>query len=276
MLAYLILRNFLAVFEAKMVKIVVFSVLFCVVAVNCASPSTIDWCQMEEKYCNGREHIACEPNSFEYDPDSSGIEIVRMSKELKKVAVDTHNRHRSSVASGKIPGLSSATKMEKMVWNDHLAYVAEQHVKHGNFEHDQCRSFAQFPLSGQNLGIIYSSIPLRNLSQTLEDHINLFFDELTIVRDSMPSCIDTFTSYSPACIEAGHFTVMVKDINNAVGCAMAKFQAIYTGRPYFTVLTTCNYAHTNLISHQIYARGKPCLECASIGKSCEKATKLCV
>uniref|UniRef100_A0A1L8DR41 Putative scp-like extracellular protein n=1 Tax=Nyssomyia neivai TaxID=330878 RepID=A0A1L8DR41_9DIPT len=255
-----------------MVKIVLFSVLSCALMANCA----IDWCQMEEKYCNGREHIACEPNSFDYDEDSSGIEIVRMTKELKKIALNTHNRHRSSVASGKIPGIPSATKMEKMVWNDNLAYVAEQHVKHGNFQHDQCRSFAQFPLSGQNLGIIYSSIPIRNVSNILEDHINLYFDELTIVRDSMPSCIDTFTATSPACIDAGHFTVMVKDINNAVGCAMAKFQAIYTGRPFFTVLSTCNYGHTNLINHQIYATGTPCSECASIGKSCEKATKLCV
>uniref|UniRef100_A0A6B2E6B5 Putative conserved secreted protein n=1 Tax=Phlebotomus kandelakii TaxID=1109342 RepID=A0A6B2E6B5_9DIPT len=236
----------------------------------------IDWCQMEEKYCNGREHIACEPNSFPVDEGSSNIEIIPMKRELKKVIVDSHNRHRSNVAAGRVPGIPKASKMEKMIWNDNLAYVAAQHVKHANFEHDQCRSSAQFPFSGQNLAIIYSSIPIRNYTQTVIEHIDLFFDEVSIVRDSMMSCIDVFTAYNPPCIEAGHFTVMVKDVNNAVGCAMAKFKAIYSGRSLFTVLTTCNYGHTNLISHPIYARGTSCSACASVGKSCEKTTKLCV
>ncbi|XP_055717007.1 antigen 5 like allergen Cul n 1-like [Phlebotomus papatasi] len=254
-----------------MVKILLYCLLFCVLIVDCA----INWCQMEEKYCYGREHIACEPNSFPVDDDSTRIEIIPMKKELKKVAVDTHNRHRSNVAAGKVPGIPTAAKMEKMVWNDNLAFVAGQHVKHANFEHDQCRSFAQFPFSGQNLAIIYSSIPIRNYTQILQEHIDLFFDEVSLIRN-MPSCLDKFTTYRPICIDAGHFTVMVKDINNALGCAMAKFQSNYNGRSLYTVLTTCNYGHTNLISHPIYDRGTPCSACASIGKSCEKATKLCV
>ncbi|XP_059621347.1 antigen 5 like allergen Cul n 1-like [Phlebotomus argentipes] len=259
--------------DCAMVKTVLFSVLSCIF-MSCWA---VDWCQMEEKYCYGREHIACEPNSFPIGGDSSEIEIIPMRGELMAVAVDTHNRHRSNVAAGRVAGIPMATKMEKMVWNDDLAFVAEQHVKHGNFQHDQCRSFAQFPLSGQNLAIIYSSIPITNNTATLQEHIDLFFGEVSIVRDQqMLSCIDDFTINNPPCIDAGHFTVLVKDINNALGCAMAKFRALYGGRWLHTVLTTCNYGHTNLISHPIYATGTPCSACASIGKSCENATKLCV
>ncbi|GAB0098727.1 hypothetical protein DMENIID0001_145160 [Sergentomyia squamirostris] len=255
-----------------MVKSAFLSAIFNVLLVECAT----NWCQMEQEYCQGREHIACEPNSFPSDPNARDIEMIPMTKEIKKLIVDTHNRYRSMVAAGKVSGIPSAAKMEKMSWNDSLAFVASKHAKHANFEHDQCRSFAQFPFSGQNLAIIYSSVPIRDIQATLREHIELFFNEVELIQDGKTSCIDFFTTYNPSCLEAGHFTAMVKDINNTVGCSLARFRTYYSDRLLYTLLTTCNYGHTNLISHPIYTTGQPCSACKSIGKSCEVTTKLCI
>ncbi|GAB0098729.1 hypothetical protein DMENIID0001_145180 [Sergentomyia squamirostris] len=232
------------------------------IAAVCGAAQAIDWCAMEAQYCGTKEHIACEPNSFKMGTDVRNIQRVDIWSEIQWTIVERHNMYRRRVASGQEPGLSSASKMRQMSWNDDLAYVANAHAKHANFEHDQCRDFDEFPQSGQNLAIGWSSQPFTNFTAALQDHVDMWYeDEMPIVRDRMLSCVDKFTG-TPNCLEAGHFTVMVKDSNNAVGCAAYTFEQLMDGNWWYTLLTTCNYADTNMQNSPIYARGAACSACS--------------
>ncbi|GAB0098730.1 hypothetical protein DMENIID0001_145190 [Sergentomyia squamirostris] len=227
-----------------------------------AAAQAINWCAMQTQYCGTKEHIACEPNSFKMGTNVTDIQVVSLTTDIKNMIVDRHNYYRRRVASGQEPGLSSASKMRQMFWNDNLAYVANAHAKHANFQHDQCRASNEFPYSGQNLAISWSSQPFINIQATLQGQVNSWYDtEMSIVRDRMQSCIDKFTS-SPNCLEAGHFTVMVKDSNRACGCAAYTFRQFMQGNWWYTLMTTCNYADTNMLNSPIYARGAACSACS--------------
>lgn len=56
----------------------------------------------------------------------------------------------------------------------------------------------------------------------------------------------------------GHFTVMVNDKNNAVGCAMVRYQA--NGYKYNYLV--CNYGYTNVLGQQVYESGQTASRCA--------------
>ncbi|GAB0098728.1 hypothetical protein DMENIID0001_145170 [Sergentomyia squamirostris] len=231
------------------------------VAVVGAGVQGIDWCAMKTQYCGGAEHIACEPNSFPMGSGIRNLKVVPITTEIKNMFVTRHNYYRSRIALGQEPKLPAASRMRQMSWNDNLAYVANAHAKHGNFQHDTCREFTEFPDSGQNLAMGYSSIPFTNILASLESHVDLWYtDEMAIVRDKMPSCIDKFTG-SPNCLEAGHFTVLVKDSNRACGCAAYTFETQISGTWWYTLLTTCNYADTNIGNQAVYAKGAACSGC---------------
>ncbi|XP_055716958.1 antigen 5 like allergen Cul n 1-like [Phlebotomus papatasi] len=239
----------------------------------------INWCEMEERYCSGREHIACHPNSFPMAGDNvRNIQVVEVTDELIRAGVDRHNYHRSNVASGSVEGIPSAIAMQKMAWHLDLAFVAGEHVRNAYFQHDECRYFTEFPHSGQNLAKYYSYTPYTNLTQVFETLIDLWYDEMTIVRDEKPSCIDSFTIENPNCRGTGHFTVMVNDINGFLGCGFATFEEYMSDYDYwwYTFMVTCNYQGNNIIDHPIYATGTPCSGCAAVGRQCDSETSLCV
>lgn len=59
----------------------------------------------------------------------------------------------------------------------------------------------------------------------------------------------------------GHFTVMVADKNNRVGCAVARFTQAGQSGGQKTSLTACNYSYTNLSGLPIYRKGPVASEC---------------
>ncbi|XP_055693779.1 venom allergen 5-like [Lutzomyia longipalpis] len=242
--------------------------------VGVGAQSNINWCNMKTQYCRGLDHIACEPNNFPYATGVRNIQIVPMTDAIKTAIVDRHNFYRSRIAKAGESGVPGAAKMEKMVWNNDLAYVAEQHAKHANFQHDDCRSFTTFPNSGQNLASGSSSAPFSSLVDNIQTHIDLWYGEVAAIKDKL-KCIDSFT-LTDNCLDAGHFTVMVKDVNNAVGCSAVTFEQQYGTRWFYSLLTTCNYADTNVINQRIYNTGTSCSACASVKKSCESSSGLCV
>uniref|UniRef100_A0A6B2E6R9 Putative antigen 5-like salivary protein n=1 Tax=Phlebotomus kandelakii TaxID=1109342 RepID=A0A6B2E6R9_9DIPT len=232
------------------------------------SVHAIDWCQMEAEFCDGEEHIACEPNSFGTPTNVRNIQVVQLSDADKQSIVDRHNNFRRKVAQGQESGLPSASKMEEMYWDDNLAFVAGEHVKHGNFEHDQCRASTAYPSAGQNLATGSSSVAYSSIIAQVLGHVDMWYNkEMPIVRDDMPSCVGTFT-LSPNCLKAGHFTAVVKESSFAVGCAVATFETQIQGNWWYSVLTTCDYANTNMLDEAVYTQGTTCSACGSIGKTC--------
>lgn len=56
----------------------------------------------------------------------------------------------------------------------------------------------------------------------------------------------------------GHFTVMVNDKNNAVGCALV----LHESNGYKMDYLVCNYGYTNVLGQQVYEPGWPASKCA--------------
>ncbi|XP_055693741.1 antigen 5 like allergen Cul n 1-like [Lutzomyia longipalpis] len=252
----------------------VFWTILAVILTTLGVNGQINWCQMEAQYCSGSEHIACQPNSFPMGQNVRNIQIIPMLPSLIQAGVDRHNYHRSNVAAGRVWGIPSATTMQQMTWHSDLAFVAAEHARHANFQHDQCRSFSEFPFSGQNLAIRWSSQPFSDYTGEFISFIDMWYDdEMPIVRDQMPGCINNFQS---ACLPAGHFTVMVKENNRALGCALVSFEQFMSNSWWYAMMVTCNYAETNMLNQRIFATGTPCSGCGAIGRQCDASTSLCV
>lgn len=57
--------------------------------------------------------------------------------------LETHNRLRSQVAQGAVPNQPGAQNMQEMVWDDELAYKAQQWAEQCTFEHDPGRYLSE-------------------------------------------------------------------------------------------------------------------------------------
>lgn len=61
--------------------------------------------------------------------------------------------------------------------------------------------------------------------------------------------------------EIGHWSVMVNDLQNALGCAVCQFN---TGGAFpFNTYLVCNYSHTNIIGAPIYTAGPDTSQCTT-------------
>ncbi|GAB0101029.1 hypothetical protein DMENIID0001_171500 [Sergentomyia squamirostris] len=245
-----------------MLKLVLLLAVVGVGVQGCEMHNTIDWCAMQQQFCDGREHIACEPNTFKIAGDDvRNIQQVPMTADMKKMLVDRHNMYRRRVALGEESKLACASKMRQMTWDDNLAYTADAHAKHARYDHDSCHGFTDFPQSGQNLAGYFVTHPYANLTETAQNLVDvLYTGEMIALRDDAPSCIEKFSG-SLECPRYGHFTIIVKDSNRALGCAVYTFDKKYNGDWWYAILLTCNYGDNNIMDAPIYAKGEPCSEC---------------
>lgn len=212
------------------------------------------WCKIQEKYCDGNEHIACEPNSFPYNNEVNDLKVLPITTELIKFIVDKHNYYRNQVASGKVINYSSAAAMNQIKWDKDLQTTAEIFAKHGTYQHDKCRATETSPNAGQNLGYSRSTDELTNVTKVFETRIDRWFNEYTID----PSIVKGYYSNSGA----GHFTAMMRDETALIGCAAASFNFIASDRKRYQILVACNYQFTNMRQEPTYVPGKPCTGCS--------------
>lgn len=232
--------------------------LFLVLALACSSivgQSQIDWCQVKQQYCGSSYHIACMPNNFPTQTnDCLNVQLVLMNATLKNQILNTHNAYRQEIASGSNPKFPQAKKLAVIEWDDTLQFLAEKHVSYCSFEHDECRATPQYPLSGQNL--YYQTMwNMPNASSALEDGMEAWFEEWEIARAGVVDNLvwDDWEAY--------HFTVMVNDRNNRVGCGLIKYTTMMGTWVMDSFMLTCNYQYTNMMSTPVYTRGSPCSEC---------------
>lgn len=66
-----------------------------------------------------------------------------------------------------------------------------------------------------------------------------------------------FLFWSTGSKKIGHFTIMVNDKNDAVGCALSRFQE--NGFKYNYLV--CNYAYTNILQRPVYEKGATASKC---------------
>lgn len=222
--------------------------------------SSIDeyWCAVQKKYCFGSPHIACDPNGFSLD-DAEGYNIrkIELTQKNKDEIVAVHNQYRNRLASGEYTklGFPAALKLTEMKWDDTLQFLAEKHAAYGQMKHDGCRATPQYPSSGQNL---FQSMTTGDLASGVEfiRAADMWFDEIKVANKSLVTNIQFEHVW-----EAGHFSVMVNDKNNRIGCGAALFNEDWQGWTFNGILITCNYQYTNMIDTPTYVPGKPCSSC---------------
>nr|XP_054925380.1 CRISP/Allergen/PR-1-like [Dermacentor andersoni] len=96
-------------------------------------------------------HTACKPPNPRCRIRDSGV-----TARERQLILKMHNRVRSKVAFGLLPGFPPAANMRKLYWNAELAYVAQAHANQCTSEwaqkHDQpsARKTVNFDTVGQN------------------------------------------------------------------------------------------------------------------------------
>lgn len=219
----------------------------------------IDWCEVERRYCSGKKHIACEPNSFAYNDRCKNASLLPMSAAQKNLIVHLHNHYRNEIAGGRIKKFPEAKRMGEMKWDDTLQHLAGVHAKHCTFAHDECRAPPQYPYSGRNIFYQATLGYVPNATDAIERGLKGWFEEW---QEAKPSLVDKLTADQT---QVFHFTVMSHDKNNRVGCAMIEYLAEeqQSKTPFDAFLLTCNYEYTNVLNEPMYEKGKACSSCPS-------------
>ena len=178
-----------------------------------------------------------------------------MTSTLKNFILDKHNQFRQQIASGSNSKFPSAKDMHVMQWDDTLQFLAETHVSHCSFQHDQCRATPDYPYAGQNLYYKATSQANPNATAAVESGLNSWFNEWTIAD---PNIVD---SIQWEMWRAFHFSVMVHDQNNNVGCGLLKYNYMSGSYEMNSYMLTCDYGYTNMLNEPMYLTGTPCSEC---------------
>lgn len=224
-----------------------------------SAQSTIDWCAVKTQFCGANPHIACLPNNFTATGLSTNPQSVVLTQTMKDNILNAHNMYRNDVAGGEWSNMSftAAAKMGEMKWDTTLEYVANAHAAYGEFKHDSCRATPSYPYSGQNLYLYMSSAANFNYETAVSQASKSWFKELYTVPAN-PAMLDKLLASH---MGAGHFSVMVNDKNNFVGCSASTFKFNNGGTWWFSLMVTCNYQYTNMLNNPVYVRGTPCSSC---------------
>lgn len=211
-------------------------------------------------------HIACRPPNPECNLRSSGLTAAE-----KKLLVDLQNRFRSMVARGNAEGYPPAANMQKLVWDDGLAEVAQAHASQCLLKHTPAASRAttRFRLTGQNLVAFRSKKAWPASNRDIDRAVRVWFHE---VKNYPPPRLDKFTQ--PRHTPVGHFTQLVWAGTQYVGCGTATF-TMKSQPERMTRMYVCDYAAPgNLAGEPVFLPGKPCSRCPR-GTACEAETGLC-
>uniref|UniRef100_A0A293N5X7 Venom allergen 5 n=1 Tax=Ornithodoros erraticus TaxID=265619 RepID=A0A293N5X7_ORNER len=213
-----------------------------------------------QKMPPGMTHTACKPPPSSCNKIDSGV-----SAGDKKVILETHNRLRSQIASGKVPGYPPATNMYQLEWDNELADVAQAHADQCKFKHDNSgeRFTTTFSAVGQNLATTGTTDP--SATEDWSTVIQGWFDEYKLVSASV---IRRFSSG-----RHGHFTQVVWAKTKYIGCGLLK----YKKGAFVSWLYTCNYGPAgNYLGDPVYDdNGATCSKCPG-DAPCYKATNLCI
>ncbi|XP_077507823.1 scoloptoxin SSD552-like [Amblyomma americanum] len=219
------------------------------------------------EYRSIQNHTACLPPNHKCSILSSGLTSAE-----QKLFLNIHNKFRSVVARGRLPGFPPSSNMRKLRWDSGLAEVAEAHAKQCIFRHDsgRLRVTIKFLRTGQNMAAFWesnNSSPGRN---EIEKAVRSWFDEY---KDYSPSSVLSFTQNAVGPV--GHFTQVIWANTQYMGCGAVLYSkgGQQGGTTKFFV---CNYADTgNIAGKPVYLPGRMCSHCPR-GAACELPAGLCV
>ncbi|XP_058839962.1 antigen 5 like allergen Cul n 1-like isoform X2 [Topomyia yanbarensis] len=215
-------------------------------------------------YCNqsicpsGGPHVACNsPYPFGYSCNGKQPQLVSMSTDLQAQILDQHNRQRSLLASGQLPGYPPAAKMPTLQWDLELQYLAEANARSCEYGHDKCRNTYWSKYVGQNIAIIRHFGLQISKPEAIKYFIDAWFNEYVYAR----AYVDSYPQYyyGP---QIGHFTQIISDRTVKIGCGMVTYKT-YNGDVWTNDYFVCNYSFTNIIGQPTYIKGAPGSQCVS-------------
>lgn len=220
--------------------------------------SGINWCKIQAETCGPtNRHIACVPNQLVSADDVSNLKLITLTKAQKYGILKQHNTYRNSLAAGTYAqlGYPSAAQMGEMKWDSTLEYLASLHASRGVGDHDECHNTRKYRSSGQSLNYLSTNATKINVSEGLTSTVDGWFNEVKIAK--MSGVVDEYIS--PYHRPAGHFSVMVNDRNNRIGCAASTMDT--ANGTWHGLLLTCNYGYDNIIGSFTYIKGPPLKGC---------------
>ncbi|EDX02933.1 antigen 5 like allergen Cul n 1 [Drosophila yakuba] len=213
-----------------------------------AFSSAQNYCDPE--LCPSGRHVACQ-SSGRFVSGCSG-EFVQVDAHIQLI-LQLHNERRNLIAGGGVSGFPSAVQMATMAWDATLAQLAAYNALQCRMAHDECRNTNTYRYAGQNLSILFTRSV--DVAVFLRQRIAAWFDEN---RDATSGDIESYQMRGGPAI--GHFTTMVNERNNRVGCAIARFTDANNVQ---ATLLVCNYAVTNVLNNPVYRAGPAASECTT-------------
>ncbi|XP_062558435.1 antigen 5 like allergen Cul n 1-like [Armigeres subalbatus] len=207
-----------------------------------------------------KPHIACNATQTFGPKCGSKAYLVAMNSTNVALILKLHNLYRSVIAQGKQNYTKSeyyppAARMPTLQWDDELALIAAANARHCVFEHDKCRNTNQLRAVGQNLAWISYYGMVQMDAQLITQMVNYWYDEYIYANQSIVEKYPR-THRGPA---IGHFTAMIADRSNKIGCAMVSF----VDSPWLRKYLVCNYSITNIINQPVYKSGPTASKCAT-------------
>lgn len=222
----------------------------------------------EDKYCGedacpgGQQNIGCGCDSSSYGPQCAGKNPskIKLDGTLKALVLKEHNTRRDMLACGSVAPHAAAARMSEVTWDNELEFLAECNAIRCTYGHDQCRSTREFPYAGQNIAsmLICGSRVLKPEEMILQS-MDAWFQEY---KNTTPAMIDEYPAKPPR-DPIGHFTVIVNDNLERIGCSYVEFEEGKRNnqncRKYIFI---CNYSYTNFVEEKTYIKtGEPAKEC---------------
>ncbi|XP_065283727.1 scoloptoxin SSD43-like isoform X2 [Dermacentor albipictus] len=216
-------------------------------------------------------HTACKPPNPRCRIRDSGV-----TARERQLILKMHNRFRSKVAFGLLPGFPPAANMRKLYWNSELASVAQAHANQCTsewaYKHDEpsARKTVNFDTVGQN-----AAWEAFNYDQSKRSWRTQIDNWIAEYADCPADRIAYFRDRDDG-VRIGHFTELIWADAQYVGCGYSYYTLDgVEGDKKYQGFYVCNYAPTgNVFSKPIYQAGPTCSSCPE-GLACERFSGLC-
>uniref|UniRef100_A0A5S6QIN4 ShKT domain-containing protein n=1 Tax=Trichuris muris TaxID=70415 RepID=A0A5S6QIN4_TRIMR len=194
------------------------------------------------------------------DKSQTASGAINLSADVRKFAVDEHNMYRRKIANGEVPNMPAATMMIELMWSDAIAAKASEWASKCEMAHTPQGYYCGldgYDNIGENLATRTTSADGLNSDEKLKDAFQRafknWFEEYKNYNFATRGC-------SKVC---GHFTQMVKDSSEKLGCGIAMcptgVKGFQLGTPSYLIV--CNYGPGNNFSN------KPAYE-TGVSKKC--------
>ncbi|XP_053672843.1 antigen 5 like allergen Cul n 1-like [Anopheles nili] len=220
--------------------------------------------QAQTNYCTtsycmaGKTNVGCNPPGTPGGVGCTGKSpaVINLNSTYQNTILLEHNKRRSQFALGQLKPFLPAKRMPTLQWDTELAKQAGNNARNCTFKHDQCRNTAVYASAGQNLAMSQFYGMTKTIDALIKEGITGWWNEYNYTTQAD---LDKYPSAhtGPA---IGHFTQMVSDQSNRIGCAM---QYWLDGGKWQTYYLVCDYAVTNIIDRAVYKNGTVASGCTT-------------